>query len=118
MDKLGFGLGALLIGILIVFVGLCILILCVRILNLAAGKDSKKKEIAPAPVKMPEPVTPVPLAQEKSEDRDDALIAVITAAVAAVWQGEGGFQVRRVRRIQNTPAWHRAGREEQTYSRL
>ena len=44
-------------------------------------------------------------------------ILVITAAVAAM-MGEGnGFTVRRVRRVTNTPAWAKAGREEQIYSR-
>ena len=29
-----------------------------------------------------------------------------------------GFVVRRVRRISNTPAWSKSGREEQVYSRF
>ena len=49
-----------------------------------------------------------------------ALIAVITAAIAAIWQEEGhhdsGFVVRRVRRVQNGSARARAAREEQIYS--
>ena len=50
---------------------------------------------------------------------DDALIAVITAAVAAVWQGEkSGFVVRRVRRVNNSPAWNASARDEQLYSHM
>ena len=29
-----------------------------------------------------------------------------------------GFVVRSIRRVSNAPAWNRAGREEQIYSRL
>ena len=50
--------------------------------------------------------------------RDAALVAAITAALAIVLEGSDGFRVRRIRRIQNTPAWQRAGREEQIYSRF
>ena len=46
------------------------------------------------------------------------VIAAITAAIAAVWQGPSGFVVRHVKRVSNAPAWNRAGREEQTYSRF
>ena len=46
------------------------------------------------------------------------VIAAITAAIAAVWQAPTGFVVRHVKRVSNAPAWNRAGREEQTYSRF
>ena len=46
------------------------------------------------------------------------VVAAITAAVAAVWEGQNGFVVRHVKRINNAPAWNRAGREEQIYSRF
>ena len=54
---------------------------------------------------------------------DDELIAVIAAAVAAAMEQSGeenttGFVVRSIRRINNAPAWNRAGREEQVYSRM
>ena len=50
---------------------------------------------------------------------DEQLIAVISAAVAAVTSEDGrSFVVRRVRRISNAPAWTKAGREEQIYSRF
>jgi hypothetical protein len=44
-------------------------------------------------------------------------VAAITAALSAMWEGQGGFVVRQVRRIHNAPAWNRAGRDEQIYSR-
>ena len=40
-----------------------------------------------------------------------------TAAIAAVWESPNGFVVCHVKRISNAPAWKRAGRDEQTYSR-
>ena len=51
------------------------------------------------------------------------LMAVIAAAVAAAMEQAGeenttGFVVRSIRRINNAPAWNRAGREEQVYSRM
>ena len=58
------------------------------------------------------------------------LLAVITAAVAAMLGAEmaqaaepeapisDGFVVRSFRRVGSAPAWGRAGREEQVYSRL
>ena len=62
---------------------------------------------------------------------NDELVAVITAAVAAMLEAEAaaggeaaaeeapkGFVVRSIRRISNAPAWNRAGREEQVYSRM
>ena len=50
-------------------------------------------------------------------ENDDALIAAITAAIACYMEEGVGFTVRRVRRISNAPAWQKAGREEQIYSR-
>ena len=67
---------------------------------------------------------PAPVAEEAVEETDDdELIAVIAAAVAAAMEQAGeenttGFVVRSIRRINNAPAWNRAGREEQVYSRM
>ena len=49
---------------------------------------------------------------------DDTLIAVISAAVAAMMEDGSAFTVRRIRRVSNATAWSRAGREEQVYSRF
>ena len=62
-------------------------------------------------------------AEAVEETDDDELIAVIAAAVAAAMEQAGeenttGFVVRSIRRINNAPAWNRAGREEQVYSRM
>ena len=52
---------------------------------------------------------------------DDKPSPEVVAAIAAalnVVMGEGKFVVKHIRRIHNAPAWNRAGREEQIYSRF
>ena len=98
------------------------------IAEIFAPEPEEKK----APTKVPEekkaaapaPAAPAPAAEEPVEETDDdELIAVIAAAVAAAMEQAGeenttGFVVRSIRRINNAPAWNRAGREEQVYSRM
>ena len=119
MSNLIFGLSVTVIGMLIVFSGLVVLIFCVKGMNLLFGK--KRKKPAPATVPAPTPVSApaAPSAPAVKEQDDNTLAAVIAAAVAAMWQDETtGFVVRRIRRVNNASAWQKAGREEQTYSRL
>ena len=118
MDKLIFGLTVTLVGILIVFFGLVVLMTLITVMG-ALTKERKKtpktkaQEVsAPTPVAAPAPVVQTPAAQ------DDALIAVISAAVAMMMDEGSQFTVRRIRRINNAPAWGRSGREEQVYSRF
>lgn len=118
MDKLFFGLNVTAIGMIIVFFGLVILIVCINLLKPRTG-NKKEETVKPVPVEQTLPIA----VEMVPEESDDTLIAVITAAVAAMLagdtsQGKNGFVVRHVRRITNSPAWQRAGREEQTYSRL
>ena len=119
MSSLQIGLSTAAVGITVVFIGLIILIGMIYVMTLFTRRTGKKKaEIAsPAPAAAPVPVS-VP--EETAEDEDDGnVIAAITAAIACVWQDENtGFVVRRVRRIQNSPAWQRAGREEQVQNRF
>lgn len=116
-NNLGFGLTVTLIGIAIVFLGLTILIGLIKLMEKATanlgkgGKKGKKQAEAPAPVAAPV-VEEVPVAD------DSELIAVISAAVAMMMEDGSAFTVRRVRRVQNAPAWQKAGREEQVYSRF
>ena len=119
MENFSFGLAVTGIGLLVVFVGLCILIAFIVVLScIIRGKSANVK--APAPVA---PVAPVAPAVQTSAPQAEPgipaeVVAAITAAVAAVWQGETGFVVRHVKRVANAPVWNRAGREEQTYSRF
>lgn len=118
---LQYGLSVTLVGIGTVFVGLIILIALIKlmekVMNAATGKQ---KATAPAPAAAPAPAEEEEQAEETD---DDELIAVIAAAVAAAMEQAGeenttGFVVRSIRRINNAPAWNRAGREEQVYSRM
>lgn len=113
LNNLGFGLIVTLIGMLTVFFGLVLLIGLIKLMENATanlgkgGKKAKKQAEAPAPAPVAAPVV-----------EDSELIAVISAAVAMMMEDGSAFTVRRVRRVQNAPAWQKAGREEQVYSRF
>lgn len=119
MERLSFANSLLvtIVGMLVVFLGLCILIMLIKVLAMAMERMGKKKEkpatAAPAPAPVQKPV-----AEVATEENDDALIAVISAAVACMMEQGSAFTVRRVRRISDAPAWQKAGREEQIYSRF
>lgn len=125
LQNLLYGLQVALIGMLVVFAGLVILIGCISVLKLVFYRDGKPKggkgvETAEPPVQQAANPTAVEISKTPE---NQGLIAVITAAVAAMLQGgpegtPGGFQVRSIRRVKNAPAWNRAGREEQIYSRF
>ena len=132
-----YGLSVAVCGMLTVFAALIILIGLVKVLEkcvsgealaLVKGKAGAKEAArfrneSGAPAAAPEVVN-------KAVRDDGELIAVITAAVAAMLEAEAavsgaeageapkGFVVRSIRRISNAPAWNRAGREEQVYSRM
>ncbi|MCI6378684.1 MAG: OadG family protein [Clostridiales bacterium] len=119
MEKLIFGLGVMLIGLLVVFIGLIILIGFIKILTMVTTRlGGGKKQKAPAPAPAVEPVKAPAAAPAQPEGVPAEVIAAITAAIASVWQSETGFVVRHVKRITNASVWNRAGREEQTYSRF
>ncbi len=120
METLIFGLTVTLIGIGIVFAGLTLLIFLIKLMALATGGIGKKpkkvkKADEPAPVIQAPAVQPV---AAPAAAADEQLIAVISAAVAAMLGQERGFVVRRVRRVTNASPWQKAGREEQIYSRF
>ena len=115
---LQYGLSVAFVGMGTVFIGLIILIGLIKLLEVFVSKITGKKAEAPA---APAPA-PAPVAEEEVEPADDGeLVAVIAAAVAAAMEAAGeesGFVVRSIRRVHNAPAWNRAGREEQVYSRM
>ena len=108
------------IGIGLILVALLYLIM--KIGKIAGALEGGESKSAAAPAVASAPAA-APAAQDNTE-----LIAVITAAVAAVLDAEGAaqgqapgsskFVVRTIRRVHNSPAWNRAGREEQIYSRM
>ena len=127
MTKLIFAVTVMLVGMLIVFLGLTILIFCIKALS--ALLDSKKKAPkaaapASAPVVVPEPVAET-AANETGADANE-LIAVITAAITAYMANEKGSSyagktlvVRNIRAAAaKAPAWARAGRADQLSNRF
>ncbi len=124
MDRLLFGLGVALVGMVIVFIGLAFLILCIHMLKrLSREKNSPAaKIVAAAPVHetndLPLSAIFSAVAAVMNQEEQEQLVAVITAAVAAQWEAESSFVVRRIRRISTSPAWQKAGREEQVYSHM
>ncbi len=115
-NNLGFGLIVTLIGMLTVFFGLVILIALIKVMEKATSNLGKKKA-ASAKAVVAAPVAE-PTVEEVSVTDDSELIAVISAAVAMMMEDGSAFTVRRVRRVSNAPAWQKAGREEQVYSRF
>ena len=126
MEKLLYSLGVAALGMVTVFVGLIILIAFITFLTKVTTAGSKKKTESKSEVKI----------AAKTEEVPGDVMAAITAAVSAydsapspevvaaiaaalnVIMGEGKFVVKHIRRINNAPAWNRAGREEQIYSRF
>ena len=116
-----YGLSVALVGMGTVLVGLIILIALIKVLERALQGTGSKKADAPAPAPVVDEQEPEADVQEETDDGE--LVAVIAAAVAAAMEAAGaeetsGFVVRSIRRINNAPAWNRAGREEQIYSRM
>lgn len=119
-DILKYGLSVAVVGVGVVFAALVILIALIKVMEKVVLSATSKKKIS-EPVKAEPAVETAAPAQAD----DGALIAVISAAIAAVLESEGGegaasgFVVRSIRRVgQNAPVWNRAGREEQVYSRM
>ena len=126
MDKLFFGLGVAALGMITVFAGLVILIAFITILSkITAAAEGKKKtepksgEVKGSSDEVPADVMAAITAALAAYDDTPSpdVVAAIAAALNMV-MGEGKFVVRHVKRINNAPAWNRAGREEQIYSRF
>ncbi len=116
MEGLVFSLSVAIIGVLVVFVGLTLLIFCIKAITAIVGAGEKKPKTQ-AVEKASAPAVSAPVATPVVQEGIPAeVVAAITAAIATMWEGDKGFVVRHVRRINNAPAWNRAGREEQTYS--
>ena len=120
-----YGLSVAVVGVATVFVGLIILIALIKVMEFVitgATKKPQQTSAAPAAPAVRAPA-PAPVVEAEPEEDEGELIAVIAAAVAAAMEAAGeenanGFVVRSIRRVNNAPAWNRAGREEQVYSRL
>ena len=127
MDRLFFGLGVSVLGIVTVFVGLIILIAFITILSKVTGSAASKKKNDPKPVKekaaanneIPgEVMAAITAALAAYDDAPSPDVVAAIAGALTVVMGATKFVVRHVKRIHNAPAWNRAGREEQIYSRF
>ncbi|MDY3863734.1 MAG: OadG family protein [Eubacteriales bacterium] len=107
-ERAGYAGGVTLLGIATIFIVLSILWGVVELLHRALHRGDQKTapaeaKAAPAPVPVPAPkAAPAPVRAPAAGD--DALVAVITAAVAAAMAEEGyagGFRVVSFRRTQN-----------------
>lgn len=116
IEKLGYGGITTVIGLIIVFSGLIIIVLCLYLMSsVFKSIDRKKAEKAaqPAPA-VPEPEeAPAPEAEAPSEEtNDDELIAVLAAAVAA-FCAQSGTQDVRIKSVRRVSSWKNVARSEQ-----
>jgi len=130
MTKLIFAVTVMLVGMLIVFLGLTILIFCIKALSALLESKKEAPKAAPAPAPAPAPVVvPAPVAETAAAQTGadaNELIAVITAAVTAYMANEKGSSyagktlvVRNIRAAAaKAPAWARAGRADQLSNRF
>jgi len=124
MEKLGLGASVAVMGLAVVFLGLISLIIIMivypKIVNAFIAKPSVKKAKASS-VKVPVAVqkTTASAAVGKPAE-NDALIAVITASIAAsLGTSANGIVIKSIERTgKNVPAWGARGRIEQVYNRF
>ncbi len=92
------------VGMLVVFFGLVVLIMLIKLMGVMTGNMGKKKEAPAATSVLVTPVTPaVPVKAPEGKlspaKFDDETVAVITAAIAAQ-RGEGyPFKIKRIVRV-------------------
>ena len=89
------------VGMSVVFFGLVILIMLIKLMGVLTGNMGKKEapKAVPAPVAAAPVAAPAPVGKLSPAKFDDETVAVITAAIAAV-RGEGyPFQIKRIVRV-------------------
>ena len=104
------------IGLLTVFMGLILIILCINAMSAVfksfdksktAKTESKPEAPAPAPAAAPAPIEEAPVVEDEYVT-DPQVIAVIAAAIAA-YDSNRNLVVRSVRRVSG---WKKAARDE------
>ena len=113
-NALTYGGTVAVIGMVIVFVGLILLILCIRIMagifdRINAKKEAEEKAAMEAAQRAAQQAAE-PVVEETPACDDAELIAVIAAAIAAFDNSGKRLVVRKVRRVSG---WNRSSREEQ-----
>jgi len=124
LEKLAYGGTTAVIGIFIVFLGLCIIIGALTLMAaIFRSIDKKKAEKAAEAAKALEAEkaaaaaaapAPAPVVEEVAEEvtDDSELIAVIAAAIAAFDFGNKPVKIKSVRRMSG---WQNAARAEQVF---
>ncbi len=98
------GTSGTLLAMTIVIAALLLVSICVQIASLSAARAGRKAPAGAAAVPSAPAVSPLPSAAPSHPD--EALVAVITAAIAAAMDSDpahtapaAGFRVRRIRRL-------------------
>ena len=117
LDKLGYGGKAMVIGLLIVFTGLIIIILCLKLMaaifNGIQKKKAKKAEQERIAAEKAAPAETIAEPEPEAPEGDDTeLIAVISAAVAAFLGSAAPVKIKSVKRVNG---WKNAARTEQIF---
>lgn len=111
------GANVTLSGMVIVFLGLILLVLVISLFSKLFGRNKAAQPVAPSqPAPAAKAIAPAAASQQSAVD-DDALIAVIAAAVDAMYSGSGKKAViRSVRPAAGSgrPIWAQAGILENT----
>ena len=97
---------------------ICLSVVTIILLIALIGSVKKISSLGRGEKQVTYPATAAQPVQAVHPGVSPEVIAAITAAIASVWEGETGFVVRHIKRVSNAPAWNRAGREDQIYSRL
>lgn len=113
-EKISLGLMTTGIGLLVVFAALILIIFVISILTEVLKERKKndvKKEDVPVTVTEPEPIT---------TQNDDALTAVLAAAIAAYMDSEKqtGLVIKSYRKVSADNPWTQAGRNARIYNKI
>ena len=110
------GLVYTIMGIVIVFAMLVVIMLVIKAMQFVSGEKAPAKKETPAPVKE-EASAPV-ITQSPSNDNNEELIAVITAAIAAAMgKSSSGLVIKSYKKISGSE-WNKIGRREALENRF
>jgi len=103
----------------LVFVALVVISYLIRTLRIVSNIENRETKKVDKLNEEPK-VVKEPLNTSANENDDEELVAVITAAIAATLsRSSENIIIRNIKRIsQDTPAWAKAGRQEQIYNKL
>ncbi len=87
------------VGMLVVFFGLVVLIMLIKLMGALTGNMGKKEAPKAAPVVAAAAPVAAPVGKLSPAKFDDETVAVITAAIAAVRGEDYPFQIKRIVRV-------------------